>query len=211
MGSWKSGKEKVRLGVLGSTKGTDLQAIIDAIKEKRLDCEIALVVSDKKDAYILERAKINNITCFFIDYSIFRERKEAESVIVKELKDKKVDLVLLIGFMKILSPFFVNAFKGSIWNIHPSLLPKYAGAMNLNVYEMVLKNKDKETGCTLHEVVEKVDAGRVILQKKVSVEKDDTVESLKAKVQKAEQDCLLEALGMLVQGKISVGVKNGDA
>ncbi|MEM4257513.1 MAG: phosphoribosylglycinamide formyltransferase [Candidatus Diapherotrites archaeon] len=206
MGAWGSYKEKkLKLGVLGSTRGTDLQAIIDAINNGQLNCEICLVVSDKKDAYILERAKLNNINTIFVDYSSFPERKDAEEVIVSELKKKNVDLILLIGFMKILSPFFVQSFKGRIWNVHPSLLPKYAGAMNLNVYEMVLKNRDKETGCTLHEVNEIVDGGKIILQKKVIVEKNDNVETLKKKVQKAEQECLLEALKMVIDGKIVLG------
>lgn len=206
MGHWNVGKEKkLKLGVLGSTKGTDLQAIIDAIKKGELNCEVSLVVSDKKDAYILERAKLNNIPFIFVDYSVFVQRKEAEEVMVRELKKRKVELVLLIGFMKILSPFFVTAFRGRIWNIHPSLLPKYAGAMNLSVYEMVLKNKDEETGCTLHEVEEKVDAGKIILQKKIRVEENDSVETLKQKVQKLEQDCLLEALKMVINGKIVLG------
>ncbi|MCR4335054.1 MAG: phosphoribosylglycinamide formyltransferase [archaeon] len=198
----------LKIGVLGSTKGTDLQAILDAIENKKLEAEIVLVVSDKKDAFILERAKKYSIETFSANYNDFETREEAEKQIIKKLNEKKTNLILLIGFMKIVSPNFVKEFKGRIWNIHPSLLPKYAGGMNNNVHEEVLKNKDKETGCTLHEVSKEVDKGRIILQKKITVDAKDTVDSLKKKVQKLEQECFIEALKMVIEGKLIIGEQN---
>ncbi|PIN85550.1 MAG: phosphoribosylglycinamide formyltransferase [Candidatus Diapherotrites archaeon CG11_big_fil_rev_8_21_14_0_20_37_9] len=196
---------KLILGILGSTKGTDLQAIIDAIENKKLDAKIAVVCSDKKDAFIIERAEKHGIETLYVNYKEFSERKEAEKIIAEKFKEKGVQLILLIGFMKIISPYFVNEFKGKIWNIHPSLLPKYAGGMNLDVHKEVLKNNEKETGCTLHEVTEKVDAGKIILQKKVKIEKNETPDSLRLKVQKKEQECFLEALKMITEDKIIIG------
>ena len=172
--------------------------------EKNL-AKISLVGSDKKDAYILERAKAHNIPTITLDYKQYRTREEAESIFVEKLRENRCQLVLLIGFMKILSPYFVNAFRGRVWNIHPSLLPKYAGGMNMDVHEKVLANHEKETGCTLHEVSEDVDAGKTIMQKKCTVEKDDTPQTLKAKVQKLEQECLLEAIKSVIEGKITIG------
>ena len=136
---------KVRLAVLGSTRGTDLQAIIDAIERNELDAEIALVFSNKADAFILERAKKHKIETLFIDHRKYRNREEFDRLIVGALKKKKAGLVLLIGYMRIISPYFCKEFAGRIWNIHPSLLPKYAGGVDTNVHEEVLRNKEKET------------------------------------------------------------------
>jgi len=196
---------RLKIAVLGSTKGTDMQAIIDAIKNQELDAEIVLFVSDKDNAVILERAKKKGIETLIVNYKEFANREEAEKVIVQNLKKKQTEIVLLIGFMKITTPYFVNEFKGRIWNIHPSLLPKYAGGMDLDVYGEVLKNNEKETGCTLHEVSEEVDSGKIILQKKCEIEDNETPETLKIKVQKLEQECLLEALKMVIDGKLTIG------
>ncbi len=196
---------KLKIAALGSTRGTDLQAIIYAIESKKLNAEIVLVASDKKDAYILERAKKHKIATFNADYKKEGSREKAEKKLVEKLREKKTELILLIGFMKILSPYFVKEFRERIWNIHPSLLPKYAGGMDMDVHAEVLKNREKETGCTLHEVAEDVDAGKIILQKKVKIVPGDTAETLKEKVQKLEQECFLEALKMVIEGKISIG------
>jgi len=182
-----------------------LQAIIDAIESDSLGAEIVLVASDAKNAFILERAKKHGIETFSVDYSKFETREDAEKKIAEKFREKETELILLIGFMRLLTPYFVNEFKGKIWNIHPSLLPKYAGGMNLDIHSEVLKNKDKETGCTLHEVIEQVDAGKIILQKKTAVQDDDTPDTLKGKVQKLEQECFLEALKSVIDGKIIIG------
>lgn len=195
----------VKLAILGSTKGTDLQAIIDAIGKKELNSEIVLVASDKKDAVILERAAKSGIETLAVDYKSFNNRSDAEAVIASEFKKRNADLVILIGFMKILTPYFIGQFRGRIWNIHPSLLPKYAGGMNLEVHSEVLRNNEKESGCTLHEVVEKVDEGRILMQKKCEIAPGETPESLKAKVQTLEQQCLIEAIRMVSEGQMSIG------
>ena len=188
----------IRLGVLGSTKGTDLQAILDAISKKILKAKVSLVVSNNKNAYILKRAENNNIPNYYISHESL-SRKNFDSLVARELKKYKVDLILLIGFMRILSKEFCLEWKDRILNVHPSLLPKYAGGMDNNVHEEVLKNKDLETGCTIHFVTEKLDAGPILVQKRCAVEKNDTPLTLKEKVQVLEGEAFLEAIKLIQQ------------
>ena len=191
------------IGVLGSTRGTDLQSVIDAIGSKQLSSKISVVISNKEDAYILERAKKHNIEAVFID-SKGKEREEFDREVNSTLERYNVDLILLIGYMRILSPWFVNKWKNKIMNIHPSLLPAFAGGMDKDVHAKVLKSGVKETGCTLHFVAEDVDAGPIIMQKKVEIDKNETVDSLKEKVQKAEQEVIVKALKLYEAGKVKI-------
>lgn len=192
----------IRLGVLGSTRGTDLQVILDAIDSKQLKSKLSVVISNKKTAFILERAKKHKIPYYYISHKNIN-RETFDRKVTKLLKEHKVDLVLLIGFMRILSKSFCQDWKGKILNVHPSLLPKYAGGMDTNVHEEVLKNKDKETGCTIHFVTDEVDCGPVFIQKKCSVRPEDTVKSLKRKVQKLEGKAFLEAIPLFETKYIS--------
>ncbi|MBI2548451.1 phosphoribosylglycinamide formyltransferase [Candidatus Woesearchaeota archaeon] len=194
------------IGILASTKGTDMQAIIDAIAAKRLDAKIAVVVSDREHALALERAQKYHIPAFFVnprDMDQKKKDREAFDREVASLLDKyQVKLILLIGYMRILSPWFVQYYQSRMMNIHPSLLPAFSGGMDVNVHEAVLRSGVTETGCTLHFVTETVDAGPIILQKKVPVVPGETVESLKQKVQEAEQACFLEAIPLFFAGKL---------
>ena len=183
----------IRLGVLGSTNGTDLQVILDAIHSKRLISKVSVVVSNKKNAFILERAKKNKIPCYYISHKNI-DRETFDGRITNMLKKHSVDLVLLIGFMRILSKSFCLEWKRKILNVHPSLLPKYAGGMDTNVHEEVLKNKDKETGCTIHFVTNELDQGPIFIQKRCTVDPDESVLSLKRKVQVLEGEAFLEAI-----------------
>ena len=192
----------IRLGVLGSTRGTDLQAILDAIDSKLLESKLSVVISNKKTAFILERANKHKIPSYSISHKNIN-RETFDRKITKLLKKHKVDLVLLIGFMRILSKSFCQDWKGKILNVHPSLLPKYAGGMDTNVHEEVLKNKDKETGCTIHFVTDEVDCGPIFIQKKCSVKPEDTVNSLKKRVQKLEGEAFLEAIPLFETKYIS--------
>lgn len=182
-----------KLGILGSTKGTDLQAIIDAIDQKKLDAAVEVVISNSSNAYILERAAKHNISNFFISH-LGRRREDFDDEISAIFKKHEVDLVLLIGFMRILSAKFCNEWKGRILNVHPSLLPKYAGGVDMNVHKEVIKNKEVETGCTIHFVTENVDEGPILIQKKCSVDKNETPSSLKKKVQTLEGEAFIEAV-----------------
>ncbi|MBI2658411.1 phosphoribosylglycinamide formyltransferase [Candidatus Woesearchaeota archaeon] len=199
----------IKLGVLASTRATDMQAIIDAIEAKRLNAAISVVISNKQDAIALERARKHNIKAVFIDpkkYEVDGEksRENYDRQLAKVLEENKADLILLIGYMRYTSKWFVNKFRNKIMNIHPSLLPKYAGGMNKKVHEEVLKNNEEVTGATLFFVDEGADTGPIIMQKEVKVEKGDNVESLKDKVQKAEQEIIIKAISLFEKGRISV-------
>jgi phosphoribosylglycinamide formyltransferase-1 len=185
----------IHLAVLGSTKGTDLQAIIDAIKAKQLRASIEVVISNKADAYILERAHEQGLNAILIE-SKGKTREAYDAEVLNELKKYQVDLVLLIGYMRILSPEFVRAFPHKIINVHPSLLPAFAGGMDINVHEEVLKAGVKETGCTIHYVDEGVDTGEIIMQKKYTIAPGETVESLKQNIQKLEGEAFVEVIRM---------------
>ncbi len=186
----------INIGVLGSTKGTDLQAILDAIHSKKLNATVSTVISNRKNAYILDRAKDHSVPFYFISHK-GKDRKDFDAEMTEVLKKHEVDLVLLIGFMRILSSSFCREWRDRILNVHPSLLPKYAGGMDTNVHEEVLKNKDKETGCTIHFVTDELDSGPILIQKKCAVEEGDTVETLKSKVQILEGEAFLEAIPLM--------------
>ena len=183
----------IRLGVLGSTKGTDLLPVFEAINGGHLDASVELVASNNKKALILEKAREHGIDSFFVDHKN-KSRESFDKEISERLKEKEVDLILLIGFMRILSGVFVSEWSGKIINVHPSLLPKYAGGMNEDVHQQVLKSGDKETGCTIHLVTEQVDEGPVLVQKRCSVLEGDTIDSLKERVQKLEGEAFVEAI-----------------
>ena len=192
----------IKIGVLGSTRGTDLQAVIDSINNKELVAEVAVVISNKKGAYILKRAEQNKIPSVFLSHKGLK-RKEFDRKITNILKKHSVELILLIGFMRVLSSDFCQEWRDRLINVHPSLLPKYAGGMDSSVHEEVIKNGEKETGCTIHFVTEDVDGGPILIQKKCRVDDDDTVETLKAKVQQLEGIAFIESI-KLIQGNIYV-------
>ncbi len=186
----------MRLGILGSTRGSNLQSIIDAIANRHLSATITTVISNKADAGILERARTQHLSVEHIDASgLTRENYDAKVSAI--LNQHEVDLIVLTGYMRILSAEFVQTWQKKIINVHPSLLPAFAGLMDLAVHEAVLSSNVKETGCTVHYVTEEVDAGPVILQKKCLVQVDDTAVTLKQRVQALEGVALVEAIRLL--------------
>lgn len=196
-------KGKLKIGVLGSTSGTDVQAVIDEIENGRLDAEITVVVSNKPDAFILERAKKHGINAVCIP-SKGREREEFDREVAKLLDENGVELILLIGYMRFLSPWFVHKYENKTMNIHPSLLPAFAGGMDLDVHQAILDYGVKVTGATLHFVDEGADTGPIILQKAVYIDEDETKETLKPKVQQAEQEIILKAIRLFADNKLHV-------
>ena len=186
----------IKLGVIGSTNGTDLQVILDAIGSGKLNAEVSVVLSNQKNAYILERAKNHNVPVVFTSHK-GKSRKEFDAELTAVLQEHGVNLVLLIGFMRILSAEFCRRWQDRLLNVHPSLLPKYAGGLDTNVHEEVLKNGDAETGCTIHFVTDEVDGGPILIQKECNVEAHDTVETLKTKVQKLEGEAFIEAIQLI--------------
>lgn len=183
----------IRIAVLGSTRGTNLNALITAIHQKNLAASIELVLSNKADALILEKAANFGIKSLFVN-SQGLSRTEFDHCLSEILKQHQIELIVLIGYMRILSAEFVSTWEHKIINIHPSLLPAYAGLMNLEVHQAVLDAAEMETGCTVHYVTEEVDAGPIILQKKCPVRANDTPELLKARVQELEGVALVEAI-----------------
>ena len=190
----------IRLGVLGSTRGTDLEAILSAINNKKLAAEVSVVISNRENAYILTRAKNHKVPSLFISHKN-KSREEFDKNVTTILKQYNVELVLLIGFMRILSAEFCQAWRDRVLNVHPSLLPKYAGGMDMSVHKEVLKNGDHETGCTIHFVTETVDGGPVLVQKRCTVETNETVETLKLKVQALEGGAFIEAIQLIQNNK----------
>lgn len=190
-----------KIAVLASTNGTDLQAIIDEIKEGKMPgIELSVVISDKKKSYALERSKAQGYKGIWVKTKN-RTREEFDEKVIELLKKHKVDLVVLIGYMRILTPKFIEAFRNKIINVHPSLIPKYSGKdfHDLNVHESVLKAGDKESGMTIHYVDEGLDTGPIILQKSCPVFSDDTPESLKVRVQELEKQWYPEVIRQLAK------------
>jgi len=182
-----------RLGILGSTRGTSLVPILDAIQNKLLDVRIEIVISNKCDAKILEKAKNANIETKFLDAKNL-DRETYDQKLSYILEKAQVHLIVLIGYMRILSEDFVRRFENKIINVHPSLLPAFAGLMNEDVHQAVLSAKVALTGCTVHYVTEKVDQGPIVLQKTCPVFPEDTVQQLKERVQTLEGVALIEAI-----------------
>ena len=187
----------IKLAVLGSTNGTDLQAVVEAISKGELDAEVSVVISNRKNAYILGCARNYDVPAIFISHKE-KAREKFDGEMTTILKEHGVELVLLIGFMRILSAKFCREWQDKLLNVHPSLLPKYAGGMDTNVHEEVLKNGDTETGCTIHFVTEKVDGGPILIQKKCPVYDTDNVDTLKVRVQDLEGRAFVEAINIII-------------
>lgn len=174
-----------KLGILVSGGGTNLQAIIDAIENGYLeDTQISVVISSNSKAYAIERCKKHNINCVVVSKKQFPEQADFENKIIETLKENNIDLVILAGFMTILSSNFINTFKGRILNIHPSLLPKFGGKgyYGIIVHQKVLEAQEKVTGATVHFVTDEIDTGPIILQKSIPVLPNDTPETLQKRV-----------------------------
>ena len=188
-----AGGAKMRLGVLGSGSGSNMQAILDAIQNGSLDAEIALVLSDVPDAYILERAKQAGIPCEMIDCQGYKTRfpDEAQLEVAKRLKSLGVDIVCLAGFMRLVKQPMLDVFPDRIINIHPSLLPAYPGLM---AWKQAVDDGAQESGCTVHYVDAGMDTGPIILQAQVPVLSDDTAETLHTRIQEQEHQLYPKAI-----------------
>ncbi len=189
------------LGVLCSGRGTDLQSIIDAIGRGEVDATIALVLTDKPDAYALTRAEKAGIKALCIDRKQFDGRQPFEEALIKALDEAGVTLVVLAGFMRILTPYFVRHYAGRIMNIHPALLPSFPGA---HAHRDVLAYGVKVSGCTVHFVDEGTDSGPIILQAAVPVLDDDTEETLSARVLEQEHIIYPKAIQLYCEGRLKV-------
>lgn len=201
-------KEKARIAVLISGGGTNLQALIDAQESGIIESgELVLIVSTNPDAYGLERARKAGIENIYIESEKKGFCPNFEAGLDKELRARKIDLIILAGFMKILSEDFVSKYVDRIINVHPSLIPSFCGkgAYGLHVHEMALNYGVKVTGATVHFVNEVPDGGKIILQKAVEVKADDTPETLQRRVMEEAEWILLPRAAEMVSRKILEG------
>ncbi|MDO8445155.1 MAG: phosphoribosylglycinamide formyltransferase [Deltaproteobacteria bacterium] len=192
---------KLRLGVLASGSGSNLQAIIDNIESGNLPCEIAVVISDKPDAFALKRVERHGIKTEAVQSKTFQNREGFDTELVKILNSYNVDLVVLAGFMRVVTGVLISAFPMRIMNIHPALLPSFPG---LHVQEKALEYGAKFSGCTVHFVDEGVDTGPIIIQAVVPVLDDDTEETLSARILKEEHRIYPYAIRLFAEGRLEV-------
>lgn len=190
--------QKLRLGVLGSGKGSNLDAILRAIHDRHLPAEVKVVISDVRDAVILDIGRAHRAHAKYVDPGDSRARlsPESERNIVNLLQQEHVELVVLAGFMRIVGPVLLAAFPRRMINIHPSLLPKHRG---LRAWEQALAAGDKMAGCTVHYVDEGVDTGSIIAQAEVDVVPGDTPDTLHARIQEAEHVLYPEVIGFFAR------------
>lgn len=196
----------LKLGVLVSGGGTNLQSIIDHIESGYLPAEIAVVISSKEGAYALERAKKHHIPAYVVKRKDFDSQEKYEDEMIELLRRHHVELVVLAGFIKVLSPHFVRAFPNRIMNIHPALIPSFCGKgfYGEKVHEAVLTYGAKITGVTVHFVDEGTDTGPIILQRAVAVEDDDTPDTLADRVLKEEHKIYPEAIKLYAEGRLEI-------
>lgn len=198
----------LRIAVLVSGGGTNLQAIMDSIKQGKItNSEICVVISNKKDAFALERAKNHNIASEVISPKDYDSKKEFNQALLDTINHYQVDLIVLAGYLVILPEILISAYKNRIVNIHPSLIPSFCGAgyYGLKVHESILERGVKITGATVHFVDEGTDTGPIILQKAVKVNEDDTPESLQRRVmEEAEWNILPEAINLIANHRIQI-------
>jgi phosphoribosylglycinamide formyltransferase-1 len=193
---------KIRIAVLVSGRGSNLQAIIDAIESGQLAAEIAVVISDQADAYSLERAKNHNIPAIHISAKGCNGKRDAyDALLVQELRNRGVELVCLAGFMRIITPVLIAAFPQRILNIHPSLLPAFPG---LHVQKAAIDHGVKFSGCTVHFVDEGMDTGPIIIQAVVPILDKDTEDSLSERILRQEHKIYSRAIQMYAEGRLKV-------
>ncbi len=194
--------KKIKIAVLVSGRGSNLQAIIDNIEKDALSAEIAVVISDQSDAYALERAKKHGIPPVHVSSKGYRgKRDEYDALLVKELRNRNVDLVCLAGFMRIITPTLIKAFPNRILNIHPSLLPAFPG---LHVQKKAIAHGVKFSGCTVHFVDEGMDTGPIIIQAVVPILDGDTEDSLSERILKQEHKIYSRAIQLYAEGRLKI-------
>jgi len=191
----------MRIGVLVSGRGSNLQALIDAYQAEKIKGEIALVISDNPTAYALERCKKHNIPHKVVLRRDFQTKADFEREMVRLLMERGVELVVLAGFMRVLSSEFLKAFPMKVINIHPSLIPAFQG---LNAQKQAIEYGAKISGCTVHFVTEELDNGPVIIQACVPVLPEDTEESLSERILKFEHKILPQAVKWISEGRVKV-------
>jgi phosphoribosylglycinamide formyltransferase-1 len=187
--------------VLASGRGGNLLAIINAVKAGQIQADLKVVISDKKDAYALEHARKAQIPALYINPKDFEDRESFDRVIIQRLHEYKVGFVVLAGYMRLVSPYFIQQYPNKILNIHPSLLPAFKGT---HAIKDAFEHGVKVTGPTVHLVVEEMDNGPIILQEPVRIEPADTLESLEEKIHQAEHRIYPKAIDLFARGCLKI-------
>jgi len=189
----------MNIAIFASGRGTNFGAIIKAVKSGKVKANLSLLVCDNPKAGAVARAKRAGVKIALVERKDFADKKDFEAKIIEHLEEHKIDLILLAGFMRLLTPEFVGRYRGRILNIHPALLPSFKGTQAIkDAFDYGVK----VSGVTVHFVDDKMDHGPVILQKALPVQEDDTPESLEKKIHKIEHSLYTEAIGLFVEGKI---------
>jgi phosphoribosylglycinamide formyltransferase-1 len=191
--------KKMKLAVLASGFGSNLQAIMEAVDRGGIEATLELVLSDNENAYALERARSRGIEAIYLNPGKYGDRAAYDGAIVALLREREIELVILAGFMRILSPAFVREYRGRIMNIHPSLLPSFPGVDGVR---QALDYGVKVSGCSVHFVDEGLDTGPIILQEAVPVFDHDTVETLQQRIHEVEHRLYRQAIQLFVAGKL---------
>jgi phosphoribosylglycinamide formyltransferase-1 len=197
---------QTKIGVLISGGGTNLQSIIDNINEGNINGSIELIISNRENAYGLERGKKAGIESIYINPKDYENEESFNRRLIDEFKKRDIDLIVLAGYLKILSKEFINKYSGRIMNIHPSLIPSFCGKnyYGIRVHEAVLEYGCKITGATVHFVDENTDTGPIIIQEAVKVAEDDTPDTLQKKVLKVEHRILVEAIKLYCDNRLTI-------
>ncbi len=191
----------MNLAIFASGKGSNFSAIIKAVKKRKLKGTVKLLICDNRDAGVISKAKRAGVKIALIPRKEFIAKKDFENKIIQTLKDNNIKLIILAGFMRILSPEFVKLYSGRIINIHPSLLPAFKGEQAIiDAFDYGVKI----TGVTVHFVDEEMDHGPIILQDTVRIKETDTLESLETKIHKLEHKLYPKALELLLEGKLNI-------
>ncbi len=191
----------MNIAIFASGRGTNFEALVKAQRKGVFKADIKILITDNKSAYVRRRARRLGIKEEVVEFEKFKDRKSFEKEILKILKREKIDLILLAGFMRILSPYFVKKYKNRILNIHPALLPSFKGTQAI---KRAFKYGVKVTGVTVHFVNEKVDSGPIILQEPVKITQKDTLESLERKIHRVEHKLYPKAVKLFVEGKLKI-------
>jgi phosphoribosylglycinamide formyltransferase-1 len=190
----------LKAAILVSGSGSNLQSFIDQVADNRVDLEIAVVMANRRDAYGLTRAKNSGIETACIEHGQFADREAFDRAVAKELDRFEPALIILAGYMRILSPWFVRHFHGKILNIHPALLPLYPG---LHTHDRVLKAGDSQHGSTVHFVTDELDGGPRIMAGRIAIRADDTADTLMSRVQAVEHQIYPQAAQLFAEGRVT--------
>jgi len=199
-------RETLKIAVLISGGGSNLRALIEACEASDFPAEIVCVISNRPDAKGLEHAKHANIPAHVVDHKEFSDRAAFDGALLDALKPYAPDLVCLAGFMRILTPLFIDAYAGRILNTHPSLLPKFGGEgmYGIHVHTAVIAAGEQQSGVTIHQVISDVDRGEIVMQRAVSVAPDDTPQSLAKRVLVEEHKAYPEAVRMMAEKMLNL-------